>query len=386
MSQSKNIKNPNNIEESSFTCHPVSSSNVIIIGDSRSGKTTFMKLIQDINYTPSIHVYRGTEHPESSSMLISINGEFMYVNFINTPGMYEESSNKRSNMTIQETITSFVKKDITKVSMILLTVNGRSGLNALQTKSVRETIRFLGKSLLTNTGILITHCENFSNKDEAEWINQFQNNSNTQLIGKACKGGFFFTGALDKVSYDNVGIRDQFIKKQKYRIMKLLMQIKQSIPAQLMNEQISSMMSMLSHSEATVSFDLKSKQLIHEINENVSALQNRRVNISSMLEQLSNKDSKFYKDSIVFRDELGVVGSTMTDETKSIPSTEEDIRKYQQLEQVSRDRYTRLLGKNDEIIRLMNRAQELLDAHLLLDNVEDYNLRSADEGQNNTTI
>jgi GTP-binding protein EngB required for normal cell division len=360
-----------NKEVINFDVFDVSMSNVILIGDSRSGKSTFINLIKNINYIPTLSVYRGTINPESYNILLKISGMFHHLNLIDTPGLYEESENKRSNFGIEDMISTFVKKDITKIHMILLAVNGQSGLNSQQTKSIMEILRFLGRDLCRNVGILITHCENFDDDMENNWITQFKKNSNTQLISRICKKGFFFTGAILQFTWNDVALRDKFIINQRNRTLKFLTSLKSSTPELLRSESIDNLTTVFKHSESTISYAGKSKRLYKDVSELKNKVMNMRLILSQNIEKLQkiNRSDPRLKSAIKIRDAMSKIVES-SDISPQLTSLDRVRDEHKRLSDRTLSEFKGLMDECSTLTTLHNEAQSMIDGFELLDDIE----------------
>jgi hypothetical protein len=143
-------------------------------------------------------------------------------------------------------------------------------------------------------------------------------------------------------------------------------------PIMLMNDQIAEVSSMLNHSESTIAYDMKSRNLIPEIDVNISIIMTKRTELTTLLDKMQNKETPYSLELKKLRDSLGSIGDTVKNETKGLTATEEDMRKYKDLEKISIERYDRLLRKNDDLITQLNKCQEMLDAYNLLDDYESF--------------
>jgi GTP-binding protein EngB required for normal cell division len=349
------------IDDKDYDVEKVENRNLIIIGNSRSGKSTFVNLLESVNHTTSIEVYRGTKEPITKTLLISHGDKKMVVNVIDTPGLNEESDSKRSNFDIQRMISQFVKRDITKVAMILITVNGASGLNSLETASIKELIKFFGPKMMFNLGLLITHCENFTTEDEETWVSGFKSNNKTRFIQKTCKMGVFFTGAISDSQYDNVPVRDKFIVAQKKRNLKFIHSLVHSKSVPLINDIISGVKTMMDLTESSMIEDYQSVRLKEEIKKNIISLESKRLKISTLLEESDvQQDVKAHTNKMLERYKW--INGKSLDEIKLIDFNE-SIRTYRKLAVESKEKFDKLHKMNTEVSDAVNAYSEFLDSY-----------------------
>jgi len=194
----------------------------LTIGDSRSGKTTFVEYLKNLNYIVEAEVFRGTVDPKAETLFLKYGNRYLHLNFIDTPGLNEVGGDNRSNEVLRELITRFVKRDVTRLNMVLLTINCAGGLTALQVESATTVISFLGRDLMKNVVVLVTHFDVKSAEEEKKWTDTFKADSNVRFISHVCGDRYLFTGAIDSAIQKNVAVRDQFMALQKTRLQKFL--------------------------------------------------------------------------------------------------------------------------------------------------------------------
>jgi len=208
------MENPNNnIVET--ICYKSKNYNILLIGDSRSGKSTFLELIKNNDYVVETEIFRKTRDPISDTLFLKYDNEYIHINFIDTPGFNEVGGSSRTNKELEELITNFIRKDVTKLNMVLITINGSSGINQLQLDSITNTIKYLGKQLTNNMILLTTHFDLKDELEEKDWINKFQQDENVEFLRMIIKNKHLFTGAIDKIVQKNTQQRDLFLLLQK---------------------------------------------------------------------------------------------------------------------------------------------------------------------------
>ncbi|CAF4656443.1 unnamed protein product, partial [Didymodactylos carnosus] len=141
--------------------------NIVLIGRSRSGKSTIAHVIEDFKYVPPLRKFysetREIEFHKIASTLIQSNTVFHF-NVIDTPGFYEtarSSETKLSNEQIQDYINRCIKNDVTQIHVFAFVFSLKDGINIQDI----ETMIFV-KTHYPQIGpymaLIITHCEEAS--------------------------------------------------------------------------------------------------------------------------------------------------------------------------------------------------------------------------------
>jgi GTP-binding protein EngB required for normal cell division len=344
--------------ENNLEVFEVNNYNIIIIGDSRSGKSTFIKLIRNINHCIESEVFSGTKNPESEMILLKYKGIFRSIVIIDTPGFNEiGSESSKSNANLKSLITTFVKKDITKIHLVLVAINGSSGVNKFQIDSINNTLKFLGKNLSKNTALLITHFDTKDEEEQNNFIKKFYENKEVEFIRKMCRAGYLFTGAIDKTMHKNIKIRDEFILLQNKRISKFLDLLTSTTPESLNNELSKTANTLFSVSESVVKDYLLLKELAPEIKSLNSQVEKKRIKLSSLVKEREDLGKKY--DKIIER--CSIIG---TDQFK-IPDfdekIEEDLKNYNKISDNIRENALDCLNKQDILVSMLNDISHTID-------------------------
>jgi len=114
-------------------------------------------------------------------------------------------------------IVDCVRRNHTNVDLILITINGMSCIIQKQIANITSVLKFMGPQIASRTCLLITHFENRCVDDEKKWISDFTSDPRMQFLTTACKGGFLFTGALNKTRLNDPAIRSAFTIQQTRR-------------------------------------------------------------------------------------------------------------------------------------------------------------------------
>jgi len=127
------------------TSHLSSHATVLIVGPSGTGKTTFLRTLENVHYKSDGKVSSQTLAAYSNDRLFNIAGEYCFLQFIDTPGFGDTEG--RSNLELENLILKFVKSDVTKLNMVMVTVPFGRRIDEGQARNVLECLNFLGPEL-----------------------------------------------------------------------------------------------------------------------------------------------------------------------------------------------------------------------------------------------
>jgi hypothetical protein len=151
------------------------------------------------------------------------------------------------------------------IDLILIAINGSSGINASQVANITAVLKFLGRQVSSRTCMLITHFENRNADEEAKWVDEFKSNPNMSFLTKACEGGFLFTGALDKNQFDNISLRDSYITQQRRRNITFFNKLMNGESVSLLSQPMMNAKCMLAMQESVLTSCMNLKNLIPEV-------------------------------------------------------------------------------------------------------------------------
>lgn len=343
-------------EDSILDNFPVEHHNILLIGESRTGKSTFLKILENINFTTKLEIYRGTVIPHTKTILFKIDGRYIFLNIIDTPGFGEISADgSRSDHNLRGLIADFVKRDITKVSAILLAVNGSGGLTAGQVKNMTKCIKFLGKHTSRKTSFLVTHFENRTEDDEQKWIHEFTTNPTMRFLNKACGNGILFTGAINETEHKRVATRDSYILQQKRRLLKIFDKLLGGEPVSLMSNHMKIARSMFANQESVLTSCMNLRALIPEVQKTWDHAFKTRVSLSKILAESKTmeEDTKTRTEEVIRK--MEVLG---TEEDLKQLSMDENVTKlmneYERIGEQIREKYIKAMDMNNEYTKLDN--------------------------------
>jgi small GTP-binding protein len=327
--------------------------NILMIGDSRSGKSTFINLLKNINHVSKKVLFSETSVCKTHNVWIKYKNNNMSINIIDTPGVNEVGDTSRTNETINHMITSFVKQDVTKIHLVLITINI---LDSDKVKSITEIIKLLGAKLSKNMVLLVTHSEGRDSEEEQKWIEQFNKTKAFSFIKTACKAGFLFTGAIDEVVYKDVKMRDKFIILQKNRIAKFLNLLLSVEPEVLGNEVHKKAESKFQVRESVVNNHSSLKQLIPEVKSLCEQIVIARGKLNNLLIPIDHQNEV---DSII--DEASQIGTNDI----ILPKIDENMKRMMEeqetLSVVVENELKKAREFNDQFTNILNELNRLIN-------------------------
>jgi len=270
--------------------------NILMMGSSRSGKTTFIKYVKKLNHVTNPELYRGTVNPESEAITIRLNGEFITLNFMDNPGFDEVGKDSsRSNEVILESILSHVKGDVTKIHLILIAVNASTGLNSKVLDCIRFFVMMFGRDFKNNMCLLMTGYESYGDDQEKKFMNEFSTNPALKLLYKSCGAGVLFTGALSETQRSD----DKLVSRQKARIGKFMDKIISISPGSLKSDKLIDTTSSFTSQESTLDMYKRVEELMKNIRLERSKVAELRVSLAKNLPLIKDNELKLKCESVL---------------------------------------------------------------------------------------
>jgi len=141
--------------------------NVLMVGKTRSGKSTAVGVLKDPCYEPkAMSIFSDTFDPKFQSFsLDDKNRSIKYtINIIDTPGLKEMKrvgESARGDQVILNTINHCLENEITKINTLLIFISFDLGVGKQDLESFQTYIEnFYSKDI--KIGLCITRCENKS--------------------------------------------------------------------------------------------------------------------------------------------------------------------------------------------------------------------------------
>ncbi|CAF1395219.1 unnamed protein product [Rotaria socialis] len=201
--------------------------NLLLMGKTRTGKTTIAKVIENPCYIPPDRkIYSETKQitiHSVSTTLINSNNIYSF-NIIDTPGMFDKVKQQNKtikNDKIKRTIDKCMEQDVTNIHLFAFVINLQTNLDIEDIYSmifVKENYPFLHEYIC----LIVTHSEETNWQQREDKINDFfqsdlvQKNNLKDFFGKKV----FFMGSLrpELVNYPNKqSVREQIINVHQMR-------------------------------------------------------------------------------------------------------------------------------------------------------------------------
>ncbi len=188
--------------------------NVILIGRSRTGKSTIAEVLGDVFYMArETDLYTETNSTEFHKFISPIidNGMRAFLTIVDTPGFFAISKSGssqpiiRDNLAVRKFIDLCIAHDVTNVHFFALTINLLGGINQEDIGTmiyVQQHYHYLS----SHAALIITHCEEEIDPMRREYMinNLFEHSDLVQRDLKSFfKKGIFFMGAIRHLCYVN---------------------------------------------------------------------------------------------------------------------------------------------------------------------------------------
>ncbi|CAF3420899.1 unnamed protein product, partial [Rotaria sp. Silwood2] len=214
--------------------------NIVLIGRSRTGKSTIASVIENILYKPpQRELYSETKDVTFHKVATDAKStQRYYFNIIDTPGFFEiprgDSGNKFTNDRISSFIKSCITNDVTNVHLFAFVFNLAAGIIE---KDI-ETMELIIKDyyyLSNHMALIITFCEDQKSETRKKLANDFFDHSKVKQsrLKEFFKQGFFFMGCLSYEAWENENeklLLDQFINVLEMRTIFIEKCISSEIP------------------------------------------------------------------------------------------------------------------------------------------------------------
>ena len=160
-----------------YQFHKCSDRNIILMGRTRTGKSTIADVINDIKHVSKSHeLYSQNQTINFKTISTDTNNDMCYYfNFIDLPGFFDMSINGKEKLTndkINSYLQEFMAKNITNIHMFAFVFNLAAGINERDIETmlyVKNKYPYLDKYM----ALVITHCEQLPENQRKRLIEDF---------------------------------------------------------------------------------------------------------------------------------------------------------------------------------------------------------------------
>jgi GTP-binding protein EngB required for normal cell division len=331
---------------------PVRVANVLIVGQTGTGKSTFLQTLMNPAYTSHFEVESQTKEANLQNLGFKVGKEFFSLTIIDTPG-FSDTSNK-SDMEVEKLILDFVKKGVTSLNMVLIAIPMGRRIDAHHMDTIQGVCGFLGQEMRNVTYILGTHSEGRSDDEKREWIAQLKK-TNLSSVVKYVKGKFVWNGMMSGEKSLEGGRREQALQEMKRNQQNTLQKAVSGPNVKLSGDEMAKIRNKFSLYESAAKDSLLLKTLLPEMEVLARNLRNKREKLAAFV---GNKEADMlcekYKDieEAKIKEQI-VAWSNCQNKVESYMETGKDLSHA--AEQV-REQYNRLHEGEKEILRFLNSA------------------------------
>jgi GTP-binding protein EngB required for normal cell division len=192
--------------------------NILLIGRSQIGKSTFKSVLADpTRISDTMKSSSQTEFPLFEQY--AVKGTDMIINFIDTPGLFQQTKSLPDNTTIMQLIDGYIRSRVTQLHFVCLCTSMETKLNEEDLHTVQKFFTFLGPDIRKNTCLIITKCESKTEQQLAAMCKDAQTNLDFKVLSSQLKQGIFFTGSINRDDWIDTSdsIYQQFENICRYR-------------------------------------------------------------------------------------------------------------------------------------------------------------------------
>jgi len=175
--------------------------NILLVGKSRSGKTTAINTLKGINnYVTKATIFSETKQPKLTTFALKSTRLLPHYTFnlIDTPGLSEikkDGEEARTDDEITSIITTLLKMEITKIHIIFLFCSVQATIERTDLEVMKKLQQHFGTEV--NMAICITRSEKYDSKKKKNLKKELLEHKEMKEIINSAKNNVFFIGAVD---------------------------------------------------------------------------------------------------------------------------------------------------------------------------------------------
>jgi len=177
-----NIEQRPNIDPiRTFKVSPSKVINLVMLGKSGCGKTTFLKTLLRLDYIPKeTNFVSKTTFPSTTYTILDWNSEYYQLNIIDSPGLFESTKGtiddtekkQRTNSSLLELAMTCVDNSVTSVNCFAIVHRQDDVMTPESTQNFIELVALLPDDVRANCCLLLTHCESLTDVARKEKKNK----------------------------------------------------------------------------------------------------------------------------------------------------------------------------------------------------------------------
>ena len=187
--------------------------NILLIGRTRSGKTTLKNILSNPCYIPN----ELTVVSQTSSTIcgpeVSIPDSHINLKIVDTPGLFDRRSisyngrnglhNKNDRQNLWEINEYCYQMNITKFHLVFFCASFEAGINDQDIQALRQFITHFGREIGSRLCLIITRCESKEEWQRTRLRDELAKDIHFRDIVDSFGRGIYFSGALSRDAYNN---------------------------------------------------------------------------------------------------------------------------------------------------------------------------------------
>lgn len=174
---------------------PTRTCNVLIVGNSGVGKSTFVQVLVDEAFIAPRKYTSTHGEPRFFSHIVRGAHGYYLLNMVDTPNLKDPETEKEQ--TVQQCIYKCVEHNVTALNCVLVCVQANREFGPEDAAAFEEIQHFLGPESSKIAAILFTHTENMTPDKREEMVTCLRGSELCGPLFRYCQLGHVFTGALD---------------------------------------------------------------------------------------------------------------------------------------------------------------------------------------------